>query len=138
MVKKILFMGKEQLLFNLYKEAIDERNSFQSENQYELMKGEDGPESNPFIQFIHYGTHYDLPYLEAKLRDYPELKALIFIKPTEHHVIGKINQLMLDYPLAVLGITELPIQPARLWTFLSNVESKTLHFEWEDGDWDEF
>lgn len=137
MVKEIHLMGNDSLLYDLYEKAIEERNELYPENKYELIqtKGENGDTS---IQLIHFSEDFDLPYLQNQLKENMELRALVFVKPRDYKTIKAINQLSIEYPLSVLGVVEQPTQPARLWEFLDQVEAKSLHYEWEEGDWDDF
>lgn len=137
MTKKIYLMGKDDVLFDLYKKSIAERNEGHPENQYELVLGRKG-DLEQTIQIIHYDETYDIDYLKDELKKNTELRAIVLIRPTDYTYEAKIQNLALDYPLSVLNVARQPIQTARLWEFLERCESKTLSFDWEDGDWDEF
>lgn len=135
--RNIYLLGYNEHLIDLYQQAINERSELHDKQPYVIVKG-DKEQMNKDIQLIAYGETYDLSYLKEQLEKNTELKALIFTKPRDYQTFRGINELMLDYPLAVIAVAEQPIQPARIWDFLDRVESKTISYEWEEGDWDEF
>lgn len=137
MANTIYLMGYNALLMRHYQDAINERNELYPDTQRYILKEGQKNKAHQQIQFIVIGNEYDITYLKDELKTNPELKALIFTKPSDFDTFKLINELVLDYPLALLSVAEQPIQPARIWEFLERAEAKTIHFEWEEGDWDE-
>lgn len=138
MANNIYLMGYNALLMDHYQEIMNERIELYPETtRYVLVEGQKGVPHQQ-IQLIAMGDEYDITYLREELEKNPELKAMVFTRARNYDIFRAINDLVLDFPLAVINIAEQPIQPARIWEFLDRVEAKTIHFEWEEGDWDEF
>jgi len=131
--KQIGVIVDSPLLVELYKKAIDERNELNPDNnQYELVH-----DDKRDILLIQFNEQFKLEDFKKKIEENHELKALVFLKPSDIDTWRKLINLSLDYPLSIIAIAIQPIQGSRIWDFLDRVDSHVFHFEWEDGDWDD-
>lgn len=134
--KLIAFIGAQELMLDLYQPALDERHTLYPDTpHYRLIKSTDA--QNESFVMLNYSSDTAAPFIAQLLASNPELRLLVLTSVGNPSIVNELKQLALNYPLAVVDVAYQPFQPSRVWEFLDKSESKQIHYDWEEGDWDE-
>lgn len=124
-------------MLTLYQPALVERHQLDPTTpSYQLVLKENADRAD-WVMVKHSSSH-TISFIDQLLIENNERRILVFTSIGNIHVSNALKELSLQYPLAVVDIAYQPIQPARIWEFLDKAETKQIHYEWEEGDWDEF